>query len=239
MNRSSARALRLDSRVAIVGAGAVGLAVSRALIKCGFRDVMVLEAGGTHGTGTSSRNSSVLHAGIYYDLNSWKHKLCIRGHSLMLDFLERYRVDRRICGKLIVDTAVSSQKQATHDQKQWPVESTEAGRSTVEDGGVLDRLLVLFQRGVENGVRELRLVTDRADLIAMEPALRESEMARGIYSPWTGIFDCHAYMDALLGDAEEAADENQEFAMVLHCGVEGLDHQPMDGTVRFLGTGTG
>ena len=61
----------------VVGAGVVGLAVARALAQDG-REVLVLEAAGAIGTGTSSRNSEVIHAGIYYLTGSLKAALCVR-----------------------------------------------------------------------------------------------------------------------------------------------------------------
>ena len=62
----------------VIGAGVVGLAVARALALRG-RDVMVLEAANAIGTGTSSRNSEVIHAGIYYPTGSLKARLCVQG----------------------------------------------------------------------------------------------------------------------------------------------------------------
>src|SRR5690349_7674936 len=66
----------------VVGAGVVGLAVARALALQG-REVLVLEAAGGIGTGTSSRNSEVIHAGIYYPAGSLKARLCVQGKQLL------------------------------------------------------------------------------------------------------------------------------------------------------------
>jgi L-2-hydroxyglutarate oxidase LhgO len=88
----------------VVGAGVVGLAVARALALAG-REVIILEAADMIGTGTSSRNSEVIHAGIYYPQGSLKARYCVAGR----DFLYRYCVERgvehRRCGKLIVATS--------------------------------------------------------------------------------------------------------------------------------------
>ena len=66
----------------VIGAGVVGLAVARALALSG-QEVMVLEAASAIGTGTSSRNSEVIHAGIYYPKDSLKAKLCVQGKRLL------------------------------------------------------------------------------------------------------------------------------------------------------------
>ncbi len=88
----------------VVGAGVVGLAVARALALQG-RDVLVLEAAGAIGTGTSSRNSEVIHAGIYYPRGSLKARLCVRGRELLYAYCAERHVPHRRCGKLIVATS--------------------------------------------------------------------------------------------------------------------------------------
>lgn len=90
----------------VVGAGVVGLAVARALALAG-REVMVLEAAPAIGTGTSSRNSEVIHAGIYYPQGSLKARLCVEGKQLLYDYCETRGIGHRRCGKLIVATSQS------------------------------------------------------------------------------------------------------------------------------------
>jgi L-2-hydroxyglutarate oxidase LhgO len=89
---------------AVIGAGVVGLAVARALALQG-REVVVLEAEGAIGTGTSSRNSEVIHAGIYYPQGSLKAKLCVEGKQLLYAYAQERGVPHRRCGKLIVATS--------------------------------------------------------------------------------------------------------------------------------------
>ncbi len=89
--------------VVVVGAGAVGLAVARALAQAG-REVLVLERENAIGTGVSSRNSEVIHAGLYYEPGSLKARLCVRGKELLYAFCESHGVDHRRCGKLVVAT---------------------------------------------------------------------------------------------------------------------------------------
>ena len=85
----------------VVGAGVVGLAVARALALAG-REVMVLERESDIGTGTSSRNSEVIHAGIYYPAGSLKAQLCVQGKQALYAYCDERGVATRRCGKLIV-----------------------------------------------------------------------------------------------------------------------------------------
>src|SRR5258708_40258816 len=87
----------------VIGAGVVGLAVARALALRG-RETLTLEAERAIGTGTSSRNSEVIHAGIYYPPESAKARLCVRGRDLLYGYCEARGVEFRRCGKLIVAT---------------------------------------------------------------------------------------------------------------------------------------
>ncbi len=89
---------------AVIGAGAIGLAIARALAREG-REVLVLEAADTFGTGASSRNSEVIHAGIYYAPGSLKARLCLEGRLRLYEFCARSGVAHRRCGKLIVATS--------------------------------------------------------------------------------------------------------------------------------------
>lgn len=87
----------------VIGAGVVGLAVARALALQG-REVVVLEAANAIGTGTSSRNSEVIHAGIYYPAGSLKAKLCVQGKQMLYDYCAQRGIGHSRCGKLIVAT---------------------------------------------------------------------------------------------------------------------------------------
>jgi len=87
----------------VVGAGVVGLAVARCLAQAG-REVLVLEAASTHGTGVSSRNSEVIHAGLYYPPDSLKARLCVTGRRVLYEFCAARGVAAVPCGKLVVAT---------------------------------------------------------------------------------------------------------------------------------------
>lgn len=88
----------------VVGAGVVGLAVARALALRG-REVLVLEAAPTFGTGTSARNSEVIHAGLYYPQGSLKARLCVQGRALLYAYCAERAIPHQRCGKLVVATA--------------------------------------------------------------------------------------------------------------------------------------
>jgi len=125
----------------VVGAGVVGLAVARALALQG-REVMVLESADAIGTGISSRNSEVIHAGLYYPTDSLKAQLCVRGRDMLYAYCTERNVPHSRCGKLLVATALS----------QLPsLESIQA-------------------RAQANGVLDLRWL-GRHEAQAMEPAL--------------------------------------------------------------------
>jgi L-2-hydroxyglutarate oxidase LhgO len=88
----------------VVGAGVVGLAVARHLARSGL-EVVVVESAGDIGTGTSSRNSEVIHAGIYYPAGSLMARMCVAGKQMLYTYCDDHGVPYRRCGKLIVATA--------------------------------------------------------------------------------------------------------------------------------------
>lgn len=85
----------------VVGAGVVGLAIARQLALSG-RDVLLVEARGTFGEETSSRNSEVIHAGLYYAPGSLKARMCVAGKGALYQFAESHGVTYRRCGKYVV-----------------------------------------------------------------------------------------------------------------------------------------
>lgn len=125
----------------VIGAGVVGLATARALAMAG-REVIVLESADMIGTGTSSRNSEVIHAGIYYAPGSLKAKYCVAGKNMLYRYCDEHGIEHRRCGKLIVATS--------EDQ----IETFEGIR----------------KRAAECGVTDLKMLS-AADAKAMEPEL--------------------------------------------------------------------
>lgn len=131
----------VDTDTIVIGAGVVGLAVARAIAAAG-REVFVLECEARAGEGISSRNSGVIHAGLYYALGSLKSQLCVRGRQLLYEFCAKRGVTHRRTGKLVVAT-------------DW-LESEALG--------------TLKQRAEANGVAGLRLL-DAAAARRLEPEL--------------------------------------------------------------------
>ena len=127
---------------AVIGAGVVGLAVARALALV-RREVIVLESEAGIGTGTSSRNSEVIHAGIYYPQGSLKARLCVSGKQMLYAYAEERGVPFRRCGKLIVATST-------------------------EQVGELEGIA---SKARANGVDDLVMLT-RDQALAMEPQLQ-------------------------------------------------------------------
>ncbi len=172
--------------VLVIGAGVVGLAIARALAQRG-REVLILEAAERFGSGVSSRNSEVIHAGIYYPRGSLKARLCVAGRELLYAFCREHGVAHRRCGKLIV----------------------------ASDATQLAELERIRAAALANGVALSSL--GRADALGLEPELR---CAAALHSPLTGIIDAHAYMLALLGEAESGG-----ALLVCHSAVTRLELQ--------------
>ncbi len=92
-----------DTSLTIVGAGVVGLAIA-ARLAARHRGLVLLERNPRHGQETSSRNSEVVHAGIYYPPGSWKARLCVEGSRLVREAAVRHGIPQLRCGKLVVAT---------------------------------------------------------------------------------------------------------------------------------------
>src|SRR5712672_2110961 len=113
----------------VIGAGVIGLAVARRLAQAG-REVVVLEAAEGIGTVTSSRNSEVIHAGIYYRAGSWMARMCVNGKQALSAYCADHGIPHRNCGKLIVATTPKE------------TEKLQSIRAHAEANGVLDLQLL-------------------------------------------------------------------------------------------------
>ena len=109
----------------VIGAGVIGLAVARRLAQAG-REVIVLEAAEGIGTVTSSRNSEVIHAGIYYKAGSLMARMCVSGRRSLYEYCREHGIPHRNCGKLIVATTPAE------------TEKLQSIRAHAEANGVLD-----------------------------------------------------------------------------------------------------
>ncbi len=114
----------------VIGAGVIGLAVGRAFARAG-REVVVLESEQRIGMHTSSRNSEVIHAGLYYPEDSLKARLCVQGREMLYDYCQQHGVGHDRLGKLIVASSV----------------------------GEIDRLTTIKNQAARNGVTDLRFVS--------------------------------------------------------------------------------
>ena len=93
----------MDANITIIGAGVVGLAIAEQLSAVN-KDVFLVEKHPVFGQETSSRNSEVIHAGIYYPAGSLKSKLCVEGKRMLYDYCRQFDIGFKNCGKLIVAT---------------------------------------------------------------------------------------------------------------------------------------
>jgi L-2-hydroxyglutarate oxidase LhgO len=150
-----------DVEVAIVGAGVVGLAIAAELSRT--RRLAVIERHGGLGLETSSHNSGVIHAGIYYPTGSLKHTLCIEGNRLLYEWAAARSVRAHRIGKLIIAV----------------------------DASEVDALHAVARAAAANGVPEMRLIRDGAELRALEPEVR---CVAGLWSGTTGVVDQAALM---------------------------------------------
>jgi L-2-hydroxyglutarate oxidase LhgO len=127
--------------VLVIGAGVLGLAIARSLSQAG-REVIVIEANANIGEETSSRNSEVIHAGIYYQADSLVARSCMVGRVAMTEFCQEHKVPFSLCGKLIAAT----------------------------DEDELSQLLAIRARAERNGVSDLQLLS-RKEAEELEPAI--------------------------------------------------------------------
>jgi L-2-hydroxyglutarate oxidase LhgO len=123
--------------VVVIGAGVVGLAVARALALAG-REVMVIEKERAIGQGISSRNSEVVHAGLYYATGSLKAQLCVRGKELLYAYCEERGVPIQRCGKLIVATDASQLPKLDSIEAQAQANGVPVQRLTDEQARALE-----------------------------------------------------------------------------------------------------
>lgn len=131
--------MTIEVDVAIIGAGVVGLAVAAELAEQG-KSVFVFERNNTYGQETSSRNSEVVHAGIYYPEDSLKAKLCVEGNQLLYELCEQNTIPHKRLGKIIIAT----------NEEQIP------------------KLENIYEQAAKNGLDDLELLS-RDDIRKLEP----------------------------------------------------------------------
>ena len=126
----------------IIGAGIIGLAIACEL-QSKFDNILLIEKEPTFGRHISSRNSEVIHSGIYYKTNSLKAKLCFEGNRLIYNFAKKYSIDHKNCGKIII---------ASNENE-------------------IEQLESLRINGLENGLEEL-IILSKNEISKREPAIK-------------------------------------------------------------------
>ena len=159
--------------VVVIGAGVIGLAVARSLSLNLGKEVLVVERSRTFGNETSSRNSEVIHGGLYYSTDSLKARTCVKGRQLLYEYCRERNIYCNAIGKLVIAT----------EPDQLP------------------KLQTLLEQSHRNGYKSIRLVSPE-DVKVLEPNIR-TEGGGALWSPATGIVDSHNFMLHLLGDAQE------------------------------------
>lgn len=125
--------------ITIVGAGVIGLAIAAELSQ-EYDEIVMLEKHDKFGQETSSRNSEVIHSGIYYPPNSLKAGLCVEGAELLYEYCEKYSIPYSKLGKLIVAVNEDEERQ----------------------------LIELYNTGIQNGVKKLTFI-DKNKIAEVEP----------------------------------------------------------------------
>ena len=155
----------------VVGAGVIGLAVARALAQRG-REVLILESENAIGSITSSRNSGVIHAGIYYQPGSLKARCCVKGRDMLYAYAAERGIAHKRCGKLVVATDERPDRAAPRLEKECRTKWRK---------------------------RQFAPAHARRSARDLEP---DVSCTAALHVPVSGIVDVHELMLALLGDSE-------------------------------------
>ncbi len=191
----------------VVGAGVVGLAVARKLALAG-REVIVLEAAEGIGTVTSSRNSEVIHAGIYYPAGSWMARMCVSGKQALYAYCRDHGIPHRNCGKLIVATTPKE------------TEKLQSIRAHAEANGVLDMQALSGEaaRALEPALNcdaallspSTGIIDSHAYMLALRGDAEEAGAAYAFHTPLVAA-------KAVAGHIE--IDAGGEAPMTIECGL--------------------
>ncbi|XP_013136822.1 PREDICTED: L-2-hydroxyglutarate dehydrogenase, mitochondrial [Papilio polytes] len=180
--------------IVVIGGGIVGSASARELIlRHPTLKIAVVEKENRFACHQSGNNSGVIHAGIYYKPGSLKAKLCVEGLNLSYQYLDKKGIKYSKCGKLIVATQRSE----------------------------VPRLLDLYDRGVKNGVKDIKLM-DSKEMRELEPNCRGLE---ALWSPHTGIVDWGVVTNSYVKDFEECGGKSYlNFEVTKFIESEGAEH---------------
>ena len=199
-------------QVLVIGAGVVGLAVARAAALRGH-DVIVAEAENAIGTGVSSRNSEVIHAGMYYPTGSIRARHCVAGRRLLYAFCASHGVPHNKCGKLIV---------ATNDAETAKIEQI-AGQGKINDVEGLTLLSAAEATALEPALictaallsPETGIVSAHDYMLALRGDIEDAGGAIAFNTPVTGAVRKDGQWLVSFGGSEAA---EMAFDAVVNCG---------------------
>lgn len=211
-------------QVLVIGAGVVGLAVARAAARRGH-EVIVAEAANAIGTGTSSRNSEVIHAGMYYPTGSVRARHCVAGRRMLYEFCASRGVPHRKCGKLIVATNDAELAKIETIAKQGKINEVE-GLAWIGAGEARALEPALACVGALHSP-ETGIIDSHAYMLALRGELEDAGGAIAFNTPVTGARRSESSWRVTFGG--DSADEF-EFDGVINCA--GLGAQAVARTVE-------
>jgi L-2-hydroxyglutarate oxidase LhgO len=188
---------RVDALV--IGAGVIGLAVARELALAGHEVIVIDQAEGI-GTGTSSRNSEVIHAGLYYPRGSLKARLCVEGREALVRYCDAHGVPHRRCGKLVVAV------------EQGEIAALEALHAQALANGVTDACLISGDaaRAMEPAVTAVAalhspstgIIDSHAFMLGLQGDAEDRGAVFAFHSPFDGATVTRDGFDVRIGGAE-------------------------------------
>jgi L-2-hydroxyglutarate oxidase LhgO len=198
-------------QVLVVGAGVVGLAVARAAAMAGH-EVVVAEAATTIGTGVSSRNSEVIHAGLYYPTGSSRAHHCTRGRRLLYEYCASHGVPHRKCGKLVVATNDSERERLAGVHKQAQINGVEGVE--IIDAAAARKIepelaCVAAMRSPETGI-----IDSHRFMLALRGDLEDRGGMVAFASPIEGLKPANGGWDVAVGGSEP---QTLTFDAVVNC----------------------
>ena len=207
----------MDYDVTVIGAGVVGLAIARKLSES-YGSVLIIDKEESFGRGVSSRNSEVIHSGIYYKPNSLKATLCIKGQSLLYEYCNKKSIEHNICGKLIVaqgdlgakklnDILINAQNNGVTSGRLCSKEEISELEPHIKaeyalyfpESGVIDSHQLMFNLlndAKENGadiaykvdVKDINKLDDGYEIIALDTDLNKISFSTKILINSSGLF---------------------------------------------------
>lgn len=217
----------MDAEITVIGAGVLGLAIARDLSE-ESQGVFVIEKNFRFGQETSSRNSEVIHSGVYYPPGSLKATLCVEGKWMLYDFLEQYDIAHKKCGKLVVAV---SEEETGRMKEVWDI----SGKNGVTDREWLNR------KGIESLEPHIRAVAaihfpstgilDSHGLMKQLEALARIRGAEFVYGARvTGIERLKAGYRITLADADGSPFKFTSRKVINAAGLEADRVAALDGT---------